>query len=208
MEFKKLEPLSQQRVENVIGWVQQSNSYQDLMMRVLAIVGDLKFGVNSDAFEQAFDELGRAIGFAAERPDKAWGQGPDNLWCLRNNLYLLVECKNQVKAERDGIAKLETGQINNSYAWFTSQYPGARAACVMVIPTNKLSSAAGFNMDVTIIKDRNLKLLVANVQSFFREFALVNLSENLDRNTIQKWLKAHTLEVEDILSQYSQAIHK
>jgi len=175
MIFKKLEPLSQQRVENIIEWVKQSKNYQDLMMRVHAVLGDLRFGVEADTFEQAFDELGRAMGFAAERPDKAWGKGPDNLWCLKSNSYLLVECKNQVKAGRDEIAKTESGQMNNSFAWFTEQYPGAKAACVMVIPTKKVSEAAGFNMPVSVIREGSLKKLVRNVQNFFHEFSAADL---------------------------------
>ncbi len=207
MVFKKLEPFSQKRVVNIIGWVRQSKDYQDLMMRVHAILGDLRFGVEADTFEQAFDELGRALGFASERPDKAWGKGPDNLWCLRSNFYLLVECKNQVKTSRDEIAKTESGQMNNSFAWFTEQYPGATAACVMVIPTKKVNQAAGFNMSVTVIREGNLRSLVRNVQNFFQEFSVADLMD-LDEKTVQGWLKMHDLETDQIVRNYTEAVQK
>lgn len=207
MVFKKLEPLSQLRVENIIEWVRQSKNYQDLTIRVHAVLGDLRFGVESDTFEQAFDELGRAMGFAAERPDKAWGKGPDILWCLRNNSYLLVECKNQVKVNRDEIAKTESGQMNNSFAWFTDQYPGATAACVMVIPTKKVSKAAGFNMTVTVIRESGLKKFVRNIQNFFQEFAAADLMD-LNPKTIQQWLKTHDLETDQIVRNYTESVQK
>ncbi len=112
----KLEPLSQKRVTNVIEWVRTSKDYNDLIIRVNAILDDMRFGVDSDKFEYAFNELGKLLGFATERPDKVWGKGPDNLWRLKTDQYLLVEAKNEVKTDRQEIFKTETGQINNSYA--------------------------------------------------------------------------------------------
>lgn len=203
--FKKLEPLSQKRVANVIEWVQKAKDYQDLMVRVVAILGDLRFGAAADSFEQAFDELGRALGFAAERLEKLWKEGPDNLWCLKKNHYLLVECKNEVKGGREEIAKAETGQMNNSFAWFTENYPAAEASCVMVIPTRKLGDAAGFNMPVTILRETSLKKLRRNVQNFFQEFGAADLAD-LDPNTVQKWLSQHHLETDALVATYTESV--
>ncbi|MFO0845333.1 MAG: DEAD/DEAH box helicase family protein [Gemmataceae bacterium] len=204
---KKLEPLSQRRVAAIIGWVQRSQDYQDLMVRAQAILSDLRFGVESDTFERALDDLGRALGFAAERPDKAWGKGPDNLWCLKAGCYLLTECKNEVKLERDEIAKAETGQMNNAYAWFTAQYPGAEARCVMVIPTRKMGEAAGFNMAVTVLRQGGLRRLTRAVQNFFKEFSGCDL-QNLDPAAVQKWLAHHQLDTDSVLSAFTDQIEK
>jgi replicative superfamily II helicase len=113
MVFRRLEPLSQKRVANIIAWVRQAKDHQDVMVRVDAILGDLGFGVDSDKFEHAFNELGLALGFAAERPEKVWGKGPDNLWCLKTDRYLLVECKNEVKAGRQEIT---TSRLPDTFA--------------------------------------------------------------------------------------------
>lgn len=207
MVFRKLEPLSQQRVAAIIEWVQQSGDYKDLIIRVHAVLGDLRFGVDHDTFEQAFDDLGRALGFSAERPDKAWGKGPDNLWCLKRDHYLLAECKNQVKADREEIAKAETGQMNNSFAWFAENYPGAAVSCVMVIPTKKVSAAAGFNMPVTVLRERGLKRLTRNVQDFFKEFAACDLMD-LGPDTVQKWLNDHGLNTDSLISNYTEQVEK
>lgn len=203
MVFRKLEPLSQKRVATIIGWAGRSKDHQDLMVRVQAILDDLRFGVVSDKFEQAFHELGEALGFASERPDKVWGKGPDNLWCLQAGRYLLVECKNEVKAERDEIAKTETGQMNNAHAWFTENYPGADVACVMVIPTKKVGEAAGFNMPVTVMRENRLKRLCKNVHGFFKEFTAADLND-LDPATVQKWLKQHDLGTDTLVSNYTE----
>ncbi len=207
MVFRKLEPLSQKRVATIIEWARRSKDHQDLMVRVQAILDDLRFGVDSDKFEQAFHELGGAVGFAAERPDKVWGQGPDNLWCLQAGRYLLVECKNEVKTDRDEIAKTETGQMNNAYAWFTENYPGADVACVMVIPTKKVGEAAGFNMAVTIMRENRLRKLCRNVHGFFKEFTAADLND-LDPATVQKWLKQHDLGTDMLVSNYTEPYEK
>ena len=60
------------------------------------ILGRLRFGVKADDFERALDELSRALGFAGERPDKEWKEGPDNLWALDDTRYLVIECKSEV----------------------------------------------------------------------------------------------------------------
>ena len=203
--FKKLEPLNQKRIANIIDWVQKADDFQDLMIRVLVITGDLRFGAAADSFEQAFDELGRALGFAAERPEKVWKQGPDNLWCFKKNQYLLVECKNEVKDQREEIAKSETGQLNNSFAWFSENYPGAESACVMVIPVRKLGAAAGFNMPVTILREVSLKKLRNNVQNFFQEFASADLSD-LDPSTVQKWIIQHKLDTDSFVRTYTESV--
>lgn len=203
MVFRKLEPLSQKRVSMIIEWARQLKDHQDLMVRVQAILDDLRFGVDSDKFEQAFHELGEALGFASERPDKVWKQGPDNLWCLQAGRYLLVECKNEVKAERDEIAKAEAGQMNNSYAWFTGNYPGTAVDCVMVIPTKKVCKAAGFNMPVTVMGESRLRKLCKNVQGFFKEFTAADLND-LDPATVQKWLEQHDLATDLFVTNYTE----
>jgi hypothetical protein len=68
--FKRLEPLSQLRVSQIIQWVQNSSSHQELIVRVNSILDDLRFGVDSERFESAVHKLGIALGYASERPDK------------------------------------------------------------------------------------------------------------------------------------------
>jgi replicative superfamily II helicase len=92
----KLTVLSQGRVERIAKWVSGFGSYSDLDVSVSDILGRLVFGTKADKFEQALDELSRALGFAGERPDKEWKEGPDNLWALDATQYLLWECKSEV----------------------------------------------------------------------------------------------------------------
>jgi hypothetical protein len=106
------------------------------------ILGSMTFGTLADRFEGAVDNLAKALGFVGQRPDKEWKEGPDNLWALRDNEYLLLECKSQVQLTRSEINKGETEQMNSSCAWFGRHYSGSQATNVMIIPTNRLANAA------------------------------------------------------------------
>jgi hypothetical protein len=163
----------------------------------------LRFGVAADSFEGALDELGQALGFETQRPDKEWKQGPDNLWALRDNQYLLIECKNQVDKNRKEVNKDETGQMNNSCAWFRKHYGDVPVKNVMIIWTRTIGQAGGFNEPVEICTDSALAKLTKNVRGFFEELRKADL-KNLSTTKIQTNLKAYKLTIEDLLSQYSE----
>jgi hypothetical protein len=126
--------------------------------------------------QAALDELGRALGFETQRPDKEWKQGPDNLWALRDNQYLLIECKNQVDKNRKEINKDETGQMNNSRAWFKTNYGDSPVKCLMVIWTRTVGAAGGFNEEVEIVAEHSLSKLTKNVRGFFEEWRTADLA--------------------------------
>lgn len=201
--FKRLEPLSQLRISQIIQWAQSSSSHQELMVRVNSILDDLRFGVDSERFESAVHQLGTALGYASERPDKVWKKGPDNLWCLGKGRYLLIECKNEAKLVRSEIYKAETGQMNNSCAWFTENYPGATVHPVMIINARALGAGAGFNMEATIMIDRDLRSLCRNVKLFYQEFLQAKLPE-LDSGIVERWLRQHALSTDTFVSNYSK----
>lgn len=202
-DLKKLTINASRRVEAIANWIRESHDYADLMIRVDGILTDLRFGGDSDRFEAAFHYLGIALGFSAERPDKEWGEGPDNLWCLRENEYLLVECKNKVLLERDEMAKGESGQINNSVAWFRKLYGAVQMHARMVFPTTKIGKGAGFNEQVEIIRRGGLNGISSNTRKFFQEFGNADLKD-LDSEGIQSLLETHRLDVDSIISHYSK----
>ncbi|WP_164102849.1 DEAD/DEAH box helicase [Candidatus Laterigemmans baculatus] len=198
---KRLEANSSKRVEAIASWVSDASDYAELMIRVEGILTDLRFGSDSDRFEAALNALGAALGFSCERPDKEWGEGPDNLWCLRANAYLLIECKNRVSLERDEMAKAESGQINNSIAWFRKHYGDAQLHSRMIFPTTKLGQGVAFNESVMIIRSGELKQLLRNVRRFFQEFWRSDMGD-LDSTVIQSWLDLHNLSTESLMQDY------
>jgi len=203
MEISKVTTTGQKRIGTIIDWIRKYQTFEELSIALDELLCNLRFGVSAEQFERAFDGLAEALGFRGERPDKEWKGGPDNLWALRDDDYLLAECKSEVDLNRAEINKHETGQINNACAWFKQNYGTSKVKRIMIIPTKKLGYGAGFNEDVGIMRKGKLGKLTSNVRGFFNEFKDLDL-KNLSEKKIQEYLSFHKLNVEKILTDYSE----
>ncbi len=201
----KLNILSQGRIERIAKWIGGFESYSDLDVSVSDIVDRLVFGTKADKFEQALDELSRALGFAGERPDKEWKEGPDDLWALDTTQYLLWECKSEVEITRAEINKREAEQMNRSSAWFDKHYPGMNVKHIIVHPSNTVQSAAAFTHEVEAMREPELRKFVKSVRDFFKFFESLNFKD-LSTAYIQKMVDAHHLAVPDLLTRYSKKL--
>lgn len=206
MQIDKITPISHKRVERIKTWLSQCVDSKELSVRTNEILGSLAFGVDADRFEQSLNSLGKALGFECQRPDKQWGVGPDNLWGLQDGEFVLFECKNDVDLKRAEINKRETGQLNNSVAWFQKQYPGAACTNIMIIPSAKLGGGAGFTEPTEIMRQKELKLLVGNARRFFDEIRSMDL-QSLSEAKIQELIETHHLTPTDLVEKYSTNYH-
>lgn len=198
MNVTKLSLLSQGRVERIAEWIRGHGSFDQLQVSLSDILGRLAFGVKADKFEHALDELSRVLGFAGERPDKEWKEGPDNLWALDDINHIVWECKNEVDLSRAEVNKTEAEQMNRSAAWFAKHYPGCKAIYIEVHPTHRVQSAARFLVDVRAMRERELKALTRAVRRFFNAFERLNFKD-LSLQHIQNTLGETGLGVDNLL---------
>jgi hypothetical protein len=196
-----MQMVSQKRLNNIISWVTSHGSFDQLDLSVQDILARLDFGVKAERFEQALKDLGLALGFVSERPDKEWKAGPDNLWGVEDGHFLVIECKSEVAKDRAEINKTETGQMNNSCAWFKTNYPGASATNIIVIPAGKIGKAGGFNEPVQIMREKELRKLRWNIQAFFAEFQKFDF-KSLSEAGVQRLLETHKLTAKDFNGEY------
>jgi hypothetical protein len=193
----------EKRLERIKEWLASHELFEAVATELDAILTCLSFGVIADRFEQALKDLASALGFESDRPDKEWKEGPDNLWGLRDNQYLLFECKSEVSTQRVEIGKKETDQMNQSSAWFKRYYPDSAVTRVLIIPPIKLASGAALIDEVLIMRKKHLDQLTRNVHSFFNEFRKVDLRD-LSHRSIEQHLHTHKLTVEDLTNAYGQ----
>jgi len=196
----KLTVVSHGRIERISAWVSKFDNYEQLDIAVSEILSRLAFGVKADKFEQALDEICDAIGFAGERPDKEWKEGPDNLWALDDSHYILWECKDEVEITRSEINKREAEQMNRSSAWFTKHYPGMLVKRILIHPTRTVGSAAAFTHDVEVMREQELRQFVKRLREFFKSFESVNFHD-LSVTHNQKLVNEHGLDVPTLLDQ-------
>lgn len=194
--------VSHGRVDRIADWAKQFESYEQLNIAISDILTNLAFGVKATKFEAALDELARSLGFIGERPDKEWKEGPDNLWAVEDQQYILWECKSEVDTSRAEIHKDESHQMDKSCSWFAKYYEGAKVRQIIIIPTNKVASAAAFMHQVVVMRERELATLVRAVRTFFKSFESMNLRD-LSPTEIQSLLDSHKLGVPHLLSEYA-----
>jgi hypothetical protein len=197
--------VSQGRMERIAAWVRQHGDYGQLEITLSDILSRLVFGTKAEKFEQALDELSRALGFAGERPEKEWKEGPDNLWALDDSHYMLWECKSEVEVQRAEINKRESEQMNRSSAWFAKHYPNMKVKRIIIHPANFVVSAAAFTHEVEAMRQSELKRLVKHVREFFKSFESLNFKD-LSTGHIQKLVDAHGLSAEKILIEYTKKL--
>ncbi|EJF8966521.1 DEAD/DEAH box helicase, partial [Escherichia coli] len=126
IEYKKIGKINTSRTQRIKEWMASYDDYQSLMIDIDGVLENLSYGVHSEKFEKALDDLGGMIGFVCQRPDKEIRKGPDNLWADVDNQYIMFECKNEVDEDRKEINKDEAGQMNNHCGWFDDFYPGEK----------------------------------------------------------------------------------
>lgn len=205
--YKKIEVINSSRANRMINWISNHENYQALMINIDGILQNLSFGMQSEKFEQAVHDLGLSLGFLCQRPDKEIGKGPDNLWGGVDDQYFLIECKNEVSEDRKEINKHEAGQMNNHCGWFSEQYGDANCKNLIIINSKILSYHGDFNYPVEVMRNQKLKFLKANVRAFFKEFNAYDI-HSLDESTVHRFLKPHKLDVNSILSDYTESILK
>ncbi|MDO5786025.1 MAG: DEAD/DEAH box helicase, partial [Eubacteriales bacterium] len=133
--------------------------------------------------------------------------GPDNLWCIGQNQYIMFECKSQVLESRLALSKHEAGQMEEHCAWFEKEYDGMSAMNIMLIPTATLAEDAFFSHDVMIMRKKGLAELKRDISAFFHEFKDFAL-DSLAVNTVNGWLTTHKLNSTDWLSKYLEKPRK
>ncbi|MCF7717916.1 DEAD/DEAH box helicase family protein [Aeromonas jandaei] len=203
VDYKKIVYINQNRVKRIKAWIKRFKSHQDLIIKVGEIEQNLRFGMPSDKFEAAISELGEAIGFITQRPDKEIKKGPDNLWCGVDNQYFLIECKNEVEEDRIEINKGEAGQMNSHCAWFDEEYGDVPCKRIMITPARKLSYYGDFTHDVEVMRKTGLKKLTKHFKEFYLEFSRFNMND-LDDDIVQRLLNIHLLDIENLKNIYTE----
>ncbi|WP_421797700.1 DEAD/DEAH box helicase [Haliscomenobacter sp.] len=198
MFFKKLE-VDDRRVEKIIEYVQQFDNYSDLKSDIETTLGHLDFHPDSKRFELSLEKVGLILGFASERPEESWKEGPDNLWCLSSGKYLVIECKTGTKTTRSEINQNEAEQLLNSTRWFEEKYLNCNGVPVMIINTIMLARGAFLPANGKILTQAKLSEFKSRIRNFFNEFSTRKFDQ-LSGTVIQEWLNTYDLNEAKILS--------
>ena len=206
INFKKDTNKINRQVENIINLIDKYNQdFNNLIIKLNAILSNLIFlEGTSKSFEKAIKDVGEFIGIESERPEEETGIGPDNLYWIDKEYAMIIECKNEVKEDKN-ICKHDCNQLNGSYEWYKREYEKTdiEGIPIMIHPSNIYNRECTPNKKTRIITEAELNSLKDNIDKFIKE--LSKQQNYKDRNNIEKLLNNHMLSGRNLLEKYTTA---
>ena len=178
----------------------------DFIIHVDTILANLIFGPDTEEFEQAMQNLGLLLGFQSTRPEKETKRlGPDNLWAIGNQTYLLIECKS--KADNSTLSRDYCNQLGGSVRWFSDEY-GKDCKCIPILihVSTVIDESATAVENMRVINEKKLEILKEQVKNFATALTQNENWHNIDK--IKELLLIYKLRGVDLRNEYSVHVVK
>ncbi|QWH38134.1 DEAD/DEAH box helicase family protein [Bacillus mycoides] len=205
INYKKLTTKMTMQAQKIKEFLSTFNEPNAIILHISSILENLVFEQDSSTlFEKAFSDLGNILGYEAQQPETDYSVGPDILWNVYDDEYLVIEAKNEVKLDRKSIYKSETEQISEAMNWFNEEYSSDKKATpILVHPVTKLHKEAYGPTDLVILDVKGLEVLKKNVESFFANLATKPLDQWNVRDLILE-INNYQLDKKNIKKYFSQ----
>jgi replicative superfamily II helicase len=162
-------------------------------------VAELVPSASAARYEEALANLGRFLGFEAERPEQAYKKGPDVLWRTDAAFDFVIEAKS--KKDDNPLYKNDHAQLLEAEAWFKSVYPKREAVRVSALPEAvadaKASTAGSFAMRLD-----DINKLVGAFRGVLEELVVSPGKEDALRERCEVALNKANLKPDDIRKTY------
>ena len=205
VDYQKIQIERGKQPNKIIRWIKKHTEANAIIVSANQILDKLSFGVPYETFEEEFANLAEIIGFESQRPEKAYGKGPDVLWQLSDGTFLIISAKNE--ATSDTISKKYADNLSGSWNWFKKEYAGDEDIPVIIHPSNKLAFGAYCVEGAMALKSNGLKSLISNVRYF--TIALASKSpESWEIDDVNTLVHKYYLDPKNIKERYFQKIEK
>ena len=173
------------------------------ILAVNTLISDLRTGEEYvPRFEEALKTIAFFLGLVGSRPEEEANRGPDVLWSMKQQQYLVIECKSG--SSTDTIKKGYCGQLNTSVAWFAEEYDDSCSCTgVMIHPSRKLEHAATLEGRCRIMTFENLNKLKTEITNFSKAVA-ANFSE-ITSSEVRNILVQKGLSAGKIVETYTES---
>ncbi|MFZ3491747.1 DEAD/DEAH box helicase [Streptomyces sp. 5.8] len=151
-------------------------------------------------FERALERLGHLLGFEAQRPERATGNGPDVLWAIGDLKYLVLEAKSG--ATTDKIWRSDVAQLAHSMSWFQQTYDQSCSATPVILHrVNTLEYNAAAPPGTRIITTETMAKLSEAVRKATQ--ALADAGSWSDPEAVGEQYGAHRLLAQGLAQRFS-----
>lgn len=182
---------------------QNYSNGSELLVAINPVIADIRFAPDSaKRFEQALKIVGQMLGFESQRPEADYGAGPDNLWAIGEQKFLVIECKNE--AVTSTIPKRYADQLSGSVNWFYQKYGESCSAYpILVHPSRKFTKDASPASNTRIMPTRKLTELTNSLSGFVKALASNDSFRSPDK--ISESLNYYKLTGDSIVHKYTLA---
>ncbi len=158
-------------------------------------IAELVSTASAARYEEALTNLGRFLGFEAERPEQIYKKGPDVLWRTDAPFDFVIEAKS--KKEDNPLYKNDHAQLLEAEAWFKSVYPKRESVRISALPKAvadaKASTAGSFAMRLD-----DINKLVGALRGVFEELVVSPGNEDALRERCEAALAKADLKPDGI----------
>lgn len=167
-------PSTQSR--NIITQLSKFQIKKGFLVHFEEVVDSLTPSATSNQFEEALREMGELLGFAAQRPERDLGKGPDVLWMIDATTALILSAKSQ-KDPANPLTKDEHGQLLEAAQWFQQEYPKVKGYRVVVHPNNWVTGGVTPEGSCVLTLGK-LNTLINNARELFNDLCGLPLTES------------------------------
>ncbi|SRX51983.1 DEAD/DEAH box helicase [Aequorivita sp. CIP111184] len=158
---------SVEQATQVLNFIKRYETSQDFKLYLESLLDDLQFSpdIPHTKFENALAEVGRLIGFYTQEPEAEFGNGPDVLWVMTGNHYLVLEAKS--RAIHGEITRDNINQLLGSGEWFKKLYGEAASFNLVTIqPPNVKGWNVNTSANTRVINEESLISLKITLRRF------------------------------------------
>ena len=174
---------SSTQAQTLINYINDNELTQNkYILKMKAILESLEFSQDTAKhFEMSMNEVSLMLGIVSSRPEFEYGKGPDNLWALGNNEYLVIECKNGTIT--DTINKHDCNQLNGSAVWFENEYKGNDFTFypIMIHNSNVFEHACSPDPKIRIMTQKYLSKFKECIDKFTQNIVILNNYKNVEQ---------------------------
>lgn len=148
----------------IISWYSQFENPNGAIAKIEDLRAKLSYSATPETVEESIKELALLFGAEGERPEKEFGEGPDDLWIWPNSI-LVIEVKNE---NEHSLHKKDSGQLHTSLEWFRKKYKVAfEATPVIVCKVSTADKGSQFPANTRLLTPDKMTELLNNLSLFY-----------------------------------------
>lgn len=186
------------RERNIVEIITNSQNYNVLLNQIEETINNLHFSLDSDDFEMKIKSVGYYLGFESSRPEKRTDAdkkkgGPDNLWKVEEDNYLVIECKNESQhGENKYILKRDTQQLSGAISWFKINFPEKNGFPVMITSRTEYAEDASPPENTRLVNPEQIASIKEKLLLFYRDCTNYSQKE-ITEEKVSALLKRHKI---------------